>query len=450
MAEALVEKWREYTRNLPPAYWFRDLLLEPCPKRLMGSILGEVPSTQPPPEKLMARAHTLFGHTVARYMKEVLPSFVHCADPLLDLETSYLGYYGDKNVCLFLTPVGTIPERGDNETAARREANIKKALRHYANHFSVRWELATIALLTRRNRFMLIVTGADTQRTAITVECSIAPVTDAASLAIEAPAVNNRSCRTCGLKDSCPEGERLAEFPLSIPPKLRVLEGASGLSGKSMLTRPANPIEMLLREMVLPTGNRKPGFHPSTMGREMEEDHPCLRVLYYEGVGAPQDPKADWLGLVFNLGHAWHEVIQDIAEKVDPNVEIEKAVRAGRMTGRLDLRTGDLICDIKSASAEGSKRGHSGQVHCYAWGEAQSGRPAERLAILTVLKGHGTIRAKEFRVDPAMLAKVEEMVYRAEACVDKGEVPDRYEGAGSKEYRCRDCNFYTHCWKDDK
>ena len=425
MVSSLVQSWLDHVASRPEStYWFRKVLLAPCPRRAVRDVeLGTTPLS--PSERLVDRAHATFLRQIRQAAVDSIPGFLPHPGLLLDhLQVSLLGVHGDHCLCLLVGEPGEDPET-------------------LSVLWSVRWELASIAQITGKNSFILLLVGAQSQLKPKCIRGTLEPRTEALEMLVEVPAIRGPQCVKCTYRSECPEQDRQGGPALGVPPVFQ--KCGEPRSGKALLNRSATLLDRITQHLV-GHSEAKSGYSPSLIGRELEEEHPCLRVPYFAGLGTPREQNQS-LAWVFQMGHAWHEALQNVALEVDPTVEIEAQVRSGNLRGRLDFRSGDLIVDLKTVSDHsGTPKGSVGQVHCYALASMDSGHPIRRGAVLSFLKGVGTHKVKEFPLDEKLLDKIRVVIRTTDLALEREQVPPRYEGAEPRSWRCRDCAFTTHCW----
>tara|TARA_B100001123_G_scaffold72710_1_gene81725 strand:+ start:6187 stop:7470 length:1284 start_codon:yes stop_codon:yes gene_type:complete len=425
MQNDLVTKWTKHVeKNEEKHSTVKDLLLATCPLRFLNNSANQV-SEVSATERIRTRVNLEFGLWLRKTLIRALgKDFSSAPDGLLDnLRTGLLGTYRNRNVVLHLAEDACDP------------GQLKS--------WSLRWELSTIALLTGEDRFLLLLVDSANQKHE-EVACQVEARTWLADLLVDPPAIK-KSCSDCPFSEVCPTESRLSEDWLAeapAPPKIvKLVSSVSGFMGRAEPSIIYDVNQYLLDRAKT---NRRPlGYHPSTIGKEVEEEVPCIRVLYYDATGAKKAPFPATMYWIFNMGHAWHHVLQKIAKECDPNIHVELPVKVGRLVGHADLVDSTTIIDIKSKSRHSGStpKGYIGQVHCYGWGAGK-----KQGAILTAYKSTGALEEKTFPLQELLFSRLSQMIVEADAFVDAGEEPPRFEGASASNSRCKACYFRETCW----
>ena len=433
MLNNLIPSWLDHVQNTEePTSPFQDFINAECPAQFLANS-GTGKSSLNALKRIQNRANYTFIDWIAATARKAIGSAfkLQHRDLVPGIHTGFIGTLRGYNVAALLV---------DQASAVQGAGGILRGLGCFE-----RWELATIAALTGNSKFILLVIDSANQKAAEYL-VSVDGATWAAEQLVEPTALAG-TCSDCEYSDVCHEALRIpadkkTDWLVAVPPppKVKVITGAVGFDA-ARLPSVIRPIGTYLEESRY---KRKPGYHPSTIGREVEEESPCLRVFYYDAIGADKTPFPTSLLWIFNMGHCWHEVLQDIAKAVDPSVEVEMPVKVGRLIGNSDLVYPEVIVDIKSKSRPGSRpKGYIGQVTCYGWATG-----LEHGAILTAYKSSGRLELDTFKLDKSMLYRLAESVAKTDEYVDAKTVPPRFTGAEQTAGRCRSCLFRTTCWTE--
>ena len=425
MQNDLVTKWITHVeKNEEKHSTINNLFLAACPLRFLNNSANQV-SEVAATERIRTRVNLEFGLWLRKTIIRALgKGFTEAPDGLLDnLRTGLLGTYKHRNVVLHIADDACSP------------GQLKS--------WSLRWELSTIALLTGRDKFLLLLVDAANQRHE-EISCQIEAQPWLADLLVNPPAIS-KNCDSCVFAEVCPKEGRLSEDWLAeapAPPKIiKAVNSVAGFMGR---TEPSIVYDIDQYLVASAKVDRRPlGYHPSTIGKEVEDENPCIRVLYYDATGAKKTPFPATMYWIFNMGHAWHHVLQKIAKECDPSIEVELPIKVGRLIGHADLVDSTTIIDIKSKSRHSGStpKGYIGQVHCYGWGAGK-----KQGSILTAYKSTGALEERKFPLQELLFSRLSQMIVEADAFVDAGEAPPRFEGASASNSRCKACYFRETCW----
>lgn len=420
------DRWVDILRDeADPEPTLRSLLRSACP--LEHHLLAE---RQAPPsprqllqDRLRDRSYVCLLKRAQKWMKAAQPTqFVPDDGVLGNYQTGCLGLLRGQPVLLLTLPAGQ---------------------KTWTPSISDKREIATVAALFNSQVAHVLLVGEASQFNLLGETVQIDPVTRVAEAVLEDPRLlpGCGSCSICRDAGVGALGTSWGSAPVMRP-----------YQSKGFVKAPLPDLPKLLlsgmMKHVEETDKRPAGYHPSTIGTEVEEQVPCIRVPYYDNAKAPRSAIQPHLMLTFQMGHCWHDVIQDLAVRAEQGaVQDEVKVRVGRLCGSADLWDANAthVMDLKTKSKAGNShiRGYYGQVHCYAW--ALEPRPTTG-SLIAIYKDSATMHEEVFPIDPKMLQRVGKITAAADEAVDGGYVPPRFKGASRDHPRCKDCYFYTHCW----
>ena len=184
------------------------------------------------------------------------------------------------------------------------------------------------------------------------------------------------------------------------------------------------------------------GYHPSSL-------HPnaCKRALWYDRTGeAPKSQIPHDLRMIFDMGHALHDMLQGKLEKEFDSFESEVPVSAPELhiVGHCDgvFRDTDWVLEIKTvgesvfSSLIKPKKEHIYQIHCYMYA-----LDIPRCQLLYVARATGKMRMFKVEFDKQVFDEVLDIINTVEDHIEEGTVPHREVN----KWVCRTCKFLHVC-----
>tara|TARA_B100000131_G_scaffold45449_1_gene40638 strand:- start:12025 stop:12747 length:723 start_codon:yes stop_codon:yes gene_type:complete len=204
-----------------------------------------------------------------------------------------------------------------------------------------------------------------------------------------------------------------------------------------------NELERIDEESNKESWSRKTGvYHPSSL-------HPnaCKRAIWYDRIG--EDPESRIppdLRMLFDMGHALHDMLQTKLEKEFDSFKAEVPVASEElnMFGHCDgvFRDEEWVLEIKTVGESvyrnltKPKIEHVYQVHCYMYA-----LDIPRCQLLYVNRATGAMRNMKVHFQTSVWEKVCEIMKFVEDHVKEGSEPPRQ----ISKWVCRSCKFLHAC-----
>ena len=199
-------------------------------------------------------------------------------------------------------------------------------------------------------------------------------------------------------------------------------------------------LEFLLEKQNKETWSRKVGvYHPSAITG-------CPRALYYDRIGTePKQCIPKYLRMLFDMGHAIHDVIQNRLKNI-PGFEAEVVAyyEPLNLFGHCDgiFRDEDWVLEIKTVGDSVFKNlvkpkpDHIAQAHCYMWA-----LDIPRCQMLYVHRSTGKLRMFPVFFSDSVWERVVRTIKHIDRCVDEGTPPSKEINS----YICKTCKFKHEC-----
>ena len=191
-----------------------------------------------------------------------------------------------------------------------------------------------------------------------------------------------------------------------------------------------------------PWSRKTGGYHPSSLTPTA-----CKRALWYDRTGeAPESRIPSDLRMLFDMGHALHDMLQEKLEKEFGTFESEVFISNDdlKIVGHCDgvFRDQDWVLEIKTVgesvfkSLVRPKKEHIYQVHCYMFCE-----DIPRTQLLYVARATGQMRLFKIEFDNDIFQEIVDVIKTVEEFVEAGEAPPKEPN----KWVCRTCKFQHVC-----
>ena len=150
--------------------------------------------------------------------------------------------------------------------------------------------------------------------------------------------------------------------------------------------------------------------------------------------------------MIFDIGHALHDMLQNKLTKEFPDFEAEVSVRNDELNivGHCDgvFRERDWILEIKTAGESvfknliRPKKEHVYQVHCYMFA-----LDIPRCQLLYISRASGAMKQFIVEFDNEIFTEVASLIKSVEEYVVRDELPPPQPN----KWVCRSCKFYEAC-----
>ena len=191
-----------------------------------------------------------------------------------------------------------------------------------------------------------------------------------------------------------------------------------------------------------PWTRRVGGYHPSSLTPTA-----CKRALYYDRTGEqPESRIPPDLRMIFDMGHALHDMLQAKLEKEFDDFVSEVSVQHEdlHIVGHCDgvFKDKDWVLEIKTVgesvfkSLVRPKKEHVYQVHCYMFA-----LDIPRCQLLYIARATGQMRTFVVEFDHDVFQEIVNTIKTVEHFVEQGEEPPKEPN----KWVCRTCKFQHVC-----
>ena len=183
-------------------------------------------------------------------------------------------------------------------------------------------------------------------------------------------------------------------------------------------------------------------YHPSSLSPGA-----CLRALWYDRTGEqPESNIPSDLRMLFDIGHALHDMVQSKLEKEFDDFVSEVSVKheALHLVGHCDgvFREKDWVLEIKTVGESvyknliRPKKEHVYQVHCYMFA-----LDIPRTQLLYLNRANGNMKQFIVDFDNEVFTEIANLIKSVEVFVEKNETPPPQPN----KWVCRSCKFQHVC-----